>query len=82
MLDICRTFILGINPPILPKQAGGGMGVQGLSIGVTPTDKAGKEVCLSFNKGNCTFHNCKFAHSCSKCGEDHPASSHEAGNGQ
>ena len=47
-----------------------------------PTDKAGKEVCLSFNKGNCTFHSCKFAHSCSKCGEDHPASSHEAGNGQ
>ena len=42
-----------------------------------PTTAAGKEYCLQFNRGNCTYGNrCNFIHSCLTCGRDHPAKDH------
>ena len=47
-----------------------------------PTDpKSGAEICRNFNRGACNYNNCKFAHTCTKCFEAHPASSHDSGNG-
>ena len=43
-----------------------------------PTNSAGKEYCLQYNRGNCTYGNrCNFSHSCLTCGKaDHPAKDH------
>ena len=33
----------------------------------------GKEICLKFNSGNCTFQQCRRAHVCKDCRGNHPA---------
>jgi hypothetical protein len=38
-------------------------------------------VCRQFNNGNCTLRGCKFRHTCSVCGRDHPATRHDSGGG-
>ena len=57
-----------------------GTGARGKQSPIDP--KSGRELCIKYNKGNCNYANCKFAHVCSRCMEGHPASEHPQGNGQ
>ena len=42
-----------------------------------PVDpKSGKELCINFNRGQCNYQNCRYAHICSQCFESHAASTH------
>ena len=42
-----------------------------------PTGPAGKEVCMQYNRGACTFGTrCVFEHVCATCFKDHPARDH------
>ena len=66
--------------------------VQGLSQGQARRDRqnrnsgkprnnavdpnSGKELCLNFNRGQCLYQNCKYAHVCSQCFEGHAATTH------
>ena len=38
--------------------------------------KSGKEICLNFNRGACSATACRYAHVCTSCNGDHPATTH------
>ena len=46
--------------------------------GRRPVGQSGKELCLQYNAGNCTYGaRCRLEHACSQCGsKDHPARDH------
>lgn len=45
-----------------------------------PVAASGKEICLQWNRGYCTFGSrCNFEHSCASCGQNHPSKDHHQG---
>ena len=38
--------------------------------------KSGREICIGYNTGRCSYPGCRYLHVCSTCSADHPASEH------
>ena len=38
--------------------------------------KSGREICLGFNTGRCSFPGCRYLHVCTTCFADHPVTEH------
>ena len=55
------------NCPFRPKQSN-----QGTPSGLLTRNSTGKFICRNFNFGKCSHQSCRFAHSCNRCGKDHP----------
>ena len=65
--------------PDKPKKKGKGKGKEGKEgkrppaypEGAAQESKSGVRLCIAYNRGKCTYDNCRFVHLCWWCGQEH-----------